>query len=334
MATAYFPVYSTVLSHRALAKWLNRTYPLEGPLHCRLYQSGINDVYRVKTGSSLYYLRVSRPHWRSRRDQEEEIDLLNHLLAQDIPVARPVPHRQGAYLGCLDAAEGERYAVLFAAAEGDTHDALNPRQNYVFGRVTGRLHSSADRLDRRFDKFHLDEENLLLRPVERICRYLQDRPALCRQLEQMGELLKTRVNGLPRTPPIYGICHGDLHSYNVYFDPLCRPTLIDFDNFGYGWRIYDIAVYVANMINVQEGQTDRFNWMEGFNDFLRGYGEIRAIDAGELQRLHVFIVIRQLYQMGIHITYYRYRGAGFIDHAYFEKNLRIIQRYVRDFKIL
>jgi Ser/Thr protein kinase RdoA (MazF antagonist) len=56
-----------------------------------------------------------------------------------------------------------------------------------------------------------------------------------------------RINDLlPRKKPEYGNCHGDHHGYNVNIDKNGTMTVFDFDCYGYGWRAYDISVFLWN----------------------------------------------------------------------------------------
>ena len=60
-------------------------------------------------------------------------------------------------------------------------------------------------------------------------------------LRPLAAHLRRTFEALPRTPPHYGLCHGDLHKRNVLFGDDDGPSILDWDCAGYG-RAYDVAV--------------------------------------------------------------------------------------------
>ena len=92
------------------------------------------------------------------------------------------------------------------------------------------------------------------------------------------------IAALPRTAPEFGFCHGDLHPGNVCFAADGRPTLFDFDCAGWGWRSYDLTIFFWNAF----GERRPKRWREGrWRAFLRGYQEVRPLDAAEKESLPV-----------------------------------------------
>ena len=102
----------------ALAAGLMRDYPLAGDINCRLFMSGVNDVYAVAVGPDRYVLKVYRRGWRTPGEVRYEIDLLAHHAEGGVGVALPIARRDGELLSLLNAPEGERPAVLFQHAPG------------------------------------------------------------------------------------------------------------------------------------------------------------------------------------------------------------------------
>lgn len=74
-----FPVQSSVLSAEALAADVLPHYRLESPIRCRLHSRGVNDVYRVQSGESIAYFRVSPHGWRSAAEVAAELTALDDL---------------------------------------------------------------------------------------------------------------------------------------------------------------------------------------------------------------------------------------------------------------
>jgi Ser/Thr protein kinase RdoA (MazF antagonist) len=93
-----------------------------------------------------------------------------------------------------------------------------------------------------------------------------------------------------------GLCHGDLHPGNARFADDGRPTLYDFECCGYGWRAYDLAVFLWNSY----GERRPRRWRESrWNAFLSGYRSIRPLPAGIDSHLADLMAARQIWLTGL-----------------------------------
>lgn len=98
------------------------------------------------------------------------------------------------------------------------------------------------------------------KPLSNIRPFLADREQDFSFLKESAEKLAGYIKGkLPETAPVYGFCHGDVHSGNVFFAG-DKPTLFDFDCMGYGWRAYDICVYAWNETFLDENYIEGSVW--------------------------------------------------------------------------
>jgi Ser/Thr protein kinase RdoA (MazF antagonist) len=258
----------------------------------------MNDMYQVTAGAETFFLRVSGHGWRSRDDVAAELALLADLHARGVAVAPAVPRQDGTVLTSLAAPEGERYATLFAAAPGESVRDITPRQARAYGRLAAAVHTAADEAPTVYRRFHLDERHLLDEPLQAIRAALEH--VECGNdlvfLETAAERVRHRLLALPRTPPAYGLCHGDLHPANVCFDAAGAPTLFDFDCMGYGWRAYDLTVFLWNAF----GERRPKRWRQSrWRAFLRGYREVRPLPDDLDAVLPLFLVARQIWLMGM-----------------------------------
>src|SRR5690348_14712955 len=108
---AYFPAIHSTLAGDALLNRILLAYEIGAPRQCKLLQRLLNDTYLVETdpgesGLDKYILRVYRAGWRTESDIRYEIDVLHALDQQGIPVAMPLPRRDGDYLCIVSALEG------------------------------------------------------------------------------------------------------------------------------------------------------------------------------------------------------------------------------------
>jgi Ser/Thr protein kinase RdoA (MazF antagonist) len=293
-----FPVRSSVISPEALTERMLSGYALPEPRHSRLISRSMNDTYRVTAGAETYFLRVTGYGWRSRDAVAAELAAIADLHARGVAVAPALARDDGTLLASLPAPEGERPATLFAEAPGESVRDITREQARAYGRLAAALHTAADASPAVYQRFTLDESHLLDEPLRAIRAAMEEVDAGEELvfLEELAERVRHRLRALPRTPPGYGLCHGDLHPGNVRFDASGEPTLFDFDCMGYGWRAYDLTVFLWNAYG--ERRTKR--WRESrWCAFRRGYGEVRPLPQELDAVLPLFLVARQIWLMGM-----------------------------------
>ena len=117
-------------------------------------------------------------------------------------------------------------------------------------------------------------DNPTLAPEERSL-LIQVREAANRQLAELEDELD------------YGLIHADLLRENVILDGE-RVQLIDFDDGGYGFRLFDVATTLLK--NLQEPD---YKVLE--SALLRGYRSVRPMDT---QHLGLFLLLRSLTYVG------------------------------------
>lgn len=336
MSNRYFPIQNSTSSSEALSQFVSTRYALGSPLECYFFHRGVNDTYVIPTQSDTFYLRVYRAGWRTQDEIASEVKLLNYLSENQIPVATPVPMKDGSYIHEINALEGIRFVVLFTNAPGKPHIPLSKKQCYRYGRVAGRIHRCADEIGETYTRFHLDLAHLIDTPLGHIEPFLTHRRGDFDFLVEVSNGLKAQVEScLTRRRPEYGICHGDLNRANVHFDASDNVTLFDFDCFGYGWRAYDIAVFLwSHGWNKEWPPSKKSQRTQRWNSFLSGYTRERNLGNNELKAVQTFVVIRYIWIMGLHTGGAKVWGRGWINDEYFDTIIEHIKNQIRDFKIL
>ncbi len=97
----------------------------------------------------------------------------------------------------------------------------------------------------------------------------------------------TRHGKAPRT---FSLIHADLHPHNVLVNGM-RATVIDFDDTGFGWHHYDLAVAFVAYQDHPDFTVFRDAW-------IAGYRSVRAISDGDLALLPMFMLVRNMAQLG------------------------------------
>lgn len=227
-------------------------YGLGKPDRCRLVHAGHNDTYEVGIGAEKYAFRLQSAKWWKvgESDARFELDLLTHLHQHGVPVAYPLPRRNGDPLGIIRAPEADRYYSLSIWAPGNTVDDadLTIERAYLVGRSMAAIHLASDKYQPEHHRYRLDEETLLDRSLRELHDDLRAaRPDDVRTIEHYVSDIRRRLNEFDPGPTGWGIVHGDLYWANLHFDQENRITIFDFDLCGYGWRAYDLAYYYTRI---------------------------------------------------------------------------------------
>jgi Ser/Thr protein kinase RdoA (MazF antagonist) len=318
-----FPVDSSVLSAAALAERILPAYDLDGPPRCQLINRGDNDTYLVTAAGARFALRAYNPERGDRTEVAAELELLEALACRDVPVARPIRRRDGGLLQAVDAPEGTRFVALFAFAEGRPPGrGITAEHGLAYGRAVARMHAAMDSLPRRLARPRNDLARLLDEPVAALLTELAHRPADQAFLSDLRRRLTERARGLPESTPWYGLCHCDLHKENVLFAPGGELTILDFDCCGYGWRAYELAVLFWSTRWLPQADAVR-------TAYLRGYGEVRALEPAELAALRSFVAIQDICIAAVQLGHARrgIHGSRAVDDAFFDTHLRFLRAW-------
>jgi Ser/Thr protein kinase RdoA (MazF antagonist) len=294
----------------ALAHWGLEGSPVE------LVAARENRVFRVETPDVPLALRLHRPGYRTRAELDSELAWMAALEQQGVKVPRPVPAKDGS----LCVAVGDTFVDVLTYLEGTplmkdgrvAQDAGPSETAFRLGATLARLHDISDEwsLPSGFVRPAWDAEGLL--GDKPLWGRFWENPALTRdQAELLTEVRSNAQRALSRLGPEldYGLIHADAVPENVLVDD-DAVYLIDFDDGGYGFRLFDLATTVNRLERyAPDGAAGR--------RFLDGYLQARPID---LRPLPLFRLLRSLTYVGWAIARIDEPGAAdrctrFIDEA-------------------
>jgi Ser/Thr protein kinase RdoA (MazF antagonist) len=282
-------VVHTTLSARAVAEFSATVYALPTPACVRLVRRGFNDVYELTAPEPLY-LRIGRQGRRTLVDAELEAQVLAQAQAAGAPVALAIRGRDGRFAQRLEAPEGERAVLLFAAAPGSIAEDT-PEHAAAQGRTLARLHQAALEVGTVARLRRLDAELLVSQPAEWTSEQLRDRPALAARFHEVAAGMRTHLDMLQANLSV-GLCHGDCHGYNATVDR-GTATFFDFDESGIGWIAYDLATFLWSCQKFSSSLR-RPLWAH----FLAGYRSVRTPAAADMDALEALVIVRELWAFG------------------------------------
>jgi Ser/Thr protein kinase RdoA (MazF antagonist) len=312
-----FPAAYSHLSPQAIRDLILPDYSLGEIAECRLYSTGFNDTYRIRLqNGSLNYLRVYRSKWRIEADVACELEALDHLRRQGVPVAYPLPRRDGSLYRVVDAPEGRRHAAVFALAPGiePNYDENAEQKAYDYGQAVAALHSALDDFHSTHTRFRLDLEHLIGKPLRMVAPFLAWQPDLWDELQNIASRVRSHIEALPESELEQGFCHGDLQGYHHRIAPDGTMTFFDFDCGGFGYRAYDLAVFrwcarLSDKVEI---------W---FPPYLEGYRSRRALSPLDEKAIPLFVACRYIWHMGVHCENSPDWGCGWLNEAYFKEKI-------------
>jgi Ser/Thr protein kinase RdoA (MazF antagonist) len=322
-----FPVIASILSPDALIRDILPGFGIGEVAKCQFYTGGFNHTYQVKTRDDrTYYLRAYRYQWRTLADVQYELDVLNHLKRKGFPAVEPLPYKGGQYFCEVAAPEGQRYVALFAEVPG-VEISYAPEARSVarqYGHAVAEMHNALEDFSSQHLRFPKDIEHFIDRPLSNMRSFLELRPDDWRYVQHFAETLRTRLLELPASELEQGFCHGDLQGYHAKVTSDGTLTFYDFDCGGYGYRAYDLAVFLwcCRLEDAVEARWD---------SFLEGYREDRAINDLDVQAIPLFVCARYLWHMGVHTQNSPDWGVGFLDDEYFADHLKRIRSAEADY---
>jgi Ser/Thr protein kinase RdoA (MazF antagonist) len=318
-------VNHSVISSDALVPVISDLYDIGEVTECRFLSNGLNDTYLVDTGKTKYMLRIYKANWRNKSDIDFEIELLNYLISNGVPVSHSVMKKDGGFLTELAAPEGVRFAALFTYAAGGHSESKE--SSSLYGEQVAKMHLVLEDFTCSHERFAIDLDHLLKEPIHSIKRLLAHRPEDIEYLESLSLLLQNRVNRISSELD-WGVCHGDLHGGNVYYheDSL---THFDFDCGGFGWRAYDLSVFL--WAKVRGRGKDQFN-NEHWGIFLDSYQKHKRLSVHDIEAIPTFVAIREIWLMGLHTGNSQIWGAWQNDQ-YFNTNLQFLREWCLEHSI-
>ena len=313
-------IMRSIISPESLIEPIRANYPNISPLNISLLSVADNDNYLVQAQDQNYVLRIYRhnKHWLSNQESYIfEFQLLNFLHQNGISVSYPIAGKDGDYLRTIQAPEGIRYWSLFSFAPGELM-RFNPENCYNYGRIISSLHLVTNSFSTSVPHLNIDTNFLLDKPLERIRNYLGlSRKRDLDNLTKLVQKLKNKINNFDQNKHgnKWGVIGGDFHGGNHFCDKHGRITLFDFDLCGYGWRMYDIAVFKWALFNICKRAPKLKNRALLWESFLKGYESHIPISQEQARMISVFVQVRQIWLMGSETTY----QDKILDKGYWDK---------------
>jgi Ser/Thr protein kinase RdoA (MazF antagonist) len=299
ISPAAFAKLNTKAQLARVEKLVRQALPLYGLSHdseVKLLSYSENATYLIRSpGQPPRVLRINRPGYHPRANIASELAWVE-AIRRDTPIvtAEPIPSLDGEYIQLVwhPSVPEPRNCVLFSFVDGGEPDDSNRVAAFeLLGEVTAQLHKhvlawKAPRAITRhvwdFDAM-LGEEKPLWGDWK---KGLGMTPQIRRHLEKLVTVLRSRVEEFGTGPKRFGLVHADLRAANLLVKG-DRISVIDFDDCGFSWYIYDLAAALSFIETHPDVPAYVAAW-------LKGYGKVRKLPKEDLAMIDTFIMLRRM----------------------------------------
>ncbi|MBE1561031.1 phosphotransferase enzyme family protein [Nonomuraea africana] len=260
-------------------------------------------------------LRVHRLGYHAAEAIDSELAWLSALRGEaGVRTPRVIPARDGARVVHVPQGPRSRHVVRFEFLPG----VEPPEERLVdgfkqLGAVTARMHRHARRWRRPpgFTRFAWDWDAAFGREA-RWGRW-QDGVGVDAEaravLDRLEDRLRERIGRYGDGPERFGLIHADMRLANLLDDGGPEPSVIDFDDCGFGWHVYDLAAALSFIEHEPVVPELIDSWLDGYRSEER-------FTAEDEREIWTFILFRRLLltawigsHQGVEIA--RELGAGY-----------------------
>jgi Ser/Thr protein kinase RdoA (MazF antagonist) len=258
-----------------------------------------NAVFRVDDPAEgcPWALRVHRVGYRTTQEIRSELAWMEALRADGVQTPRPRPGRDGdpvQTIAAIGLAEPRDVDVL-SWVEGSPLDAASGAEAY---RLLGRTCACIQQQARSwvppagFARPTWDAASLVGKDAHwgdyaELAALAPEQRAL---MDRAAAIVFRRLDRFGKGPDRFGLTHGDLMPDNVLVHR-GTPSVIDFDDSGYGWYLYDLATLLAVKLFDPDQAMARDAWVEG-------YRSAAPLPEEHLEELDTLVMARGLLLLG------------------------------------
>ena len=273
-------------------------YDLPDGAQAHLINVSENATYRIDApdDATKWALRVHREGYHTRNGIASELAWLTALRRNGAVVTpTPIAGADGELIQLVshDAVPNPRHVVLSAWEEGvepdeEQQDLRAPFE--VLGEITARMHVHVQEWERPagFERFTWDFETTLgSRPHWGSWR---DGMGLTLEIESLFartiDLIRRRLERFGTSAQRFNLIHCDMRLANLLIDGDCTKV-IDFDDCGFSWLMYDCATTVSFFEHKPEVPELIAAW-------LRGYRRVIDLPHADEEEIPTFVMLRRL----------------------------------------
>ncbi len=282
--------YLAVLANQSLSLW-----NLPKDATARLINVSENATYLVEGCNWKSILRVHRENYHSERAIQCELEW-SKALKEDGVIITPDYYvgvnGNPIQRGIVDGLPVPRFMVMFHFVEGtepdQEQDLVRPFEELGEIAAKTHLHSIGWHRPDSFERLTWDLDAVF--GPQSTWGDWRNGPNVTAEvrkiLERVERTVTSRLTDFGKGPDRYGLIHADMRLANLLIDH-DGTRLIDFDDCGFGWFLYDFAAGISFMEDHAQVPALKQSW-------LKGYRKFRGLSEYEAGQLDTFIMLRRL----------------------------------------
>jgi Ser/Thr protein kinase RdoA (MazF antagonist) len=318
-------------NHESYARAALAAYGRDRDTPLRLLSLSENATYLADDGDPLV-LRVHRPGYHSLEAIRSELRWMDALREQT-PVVTPelISARDGSDVVSATVAGNTLHVDAVTFITGCTAEEQPDVVGFdELGRITAAMHEHVESwvAPEYFTRFSWDVEATLGREAR--WGNWRHAPGLTAADEAIVERAAAEVGGrlteFGSDTDRFGLIHADLRMANLMIDPdkgAASITVIDFDDCGWSWYLFDLAAVVSFIEDTPEAE-------RMISDWLRGYLEVRDISAEHLAMIPTLVMLRRLMLTAWVASHADADAAIAFTDGYATGTARLAERYLTD----
>ena len=246
-------------------------------------------------------LRIHRPNYQTSAAIASELQWMAFLSTKGIETPVPIKAVNG---NLITSTSNNLQATMVSWIEGEQLQAIHEKVAdttdligkiyFLLGGLIAQIHNASDtfELPMGFERHRWDIAGFL--GENPLWGRFWDNPALApddrKYLLDLKAVLTTHLQEFLADEGDFGLIHADVISENVLVEK-GQPTIIDYDDAGFGFRMYDLAVPLYRFY-----PSPNFS---GLADLLqKGYTVYRPLPGNSVDWLLSFILLRRLALLG------------------------------------
>ncbi|GAA4588851.1 phosphotransferase [Planotetraspora phitsanulokensis] len=288
-----------VLAHvEAVARRALRHYDVAPDAEVRLINVSENATFTVDDGGVRTVLRVHRLGYHSPRAIASELDWARALRVEaGVRTPGVIPARDGSRIVTVETPGADtRQCVMFEFLPGGEPPLDRLVEDFEpLGAITARMHLHARGWTRppEFTRFHWDLDAAF--GASPRWGSWRDGPGMDAEaravLTRLEARLRDRLLRFGAGPERYGLIHADLRLANLLVDGEAGTSVIDFDDCGMGWYLYDFGAAVSFIEHDPRVP-------EMIDSWVRGYRSVADLPPADEDEIWTFVMFRRLLLVG------------------------------------
>lgn len=307
-------------------------YALPSGIDATLINISENATFRLDHAATgqRWALRIHRVGYHSERGIASELAWLAGLReARCALVPEPIPGRDGNLIQTVTS-EGllmPRHVVLFAWEPGVEPAADDIKGFELMGEAAARMHRHVQSWPRPswFERHTWDfETSIGARPHWGRWRDgLGMRPEIEAAIAEATATVERRLATFGKDPSRFNLVHGDMRLANLLMHD-GAVKVIDFDDCGFSWLLYDCATTVSFF-------EERPEVPDLLSAWVRGYRRVTPLTAEEEREIETFVLLRRILLIAWIGSHAETDLAQTMGVAYTEAALPMCERYLSRF---